>query len=41
LQEMKESIRLDQYKNWHLYEKFISLNIEGMYNQIKLHRRGN
>tara|TARA_B100000315_G_scaffold243700_1_gene267379 strand:+ start:4650 stop:5543 length:894 start_codon:yes stop_codon:yes gene_type:complete len=41
LQEMKKSIRLDQYKNWHLYEKFLSLNIEGMYNQIKLHRRGN
>ena len=41
LQEMKKSIRLDKYKNWHLYEKFLQLNIEGMYNQINLHRRGN
>ena len=41
LQEMQKNIRLDKYKNWHLYEKMLPLNIEGMYNQIKLHRRGN
>lgn len=41
LQEMQESVRLDDYKDWHNYEAHLPLNIEGMYNQIRLHRRGN
>ena len=41
LQQMQQSIRLDEYKEWFHYEDFLPLNIEGMYNQIVLHRRGN
>lgn len=41
LEEMQETIRLDTYKDWFRYEQFLPLNIEGIYNQIKLHRRGN
>jgi glyoxylase-like metal-dependent hydrolase (beta-lactamase superfamily II) len=39
--EMKQSIRLDKYKDWARYDEFLPLNIEGMYTQIQLHRRGN
>lgn len=41
LEEMQESIRFDTYKDWHNYEAHLPLNIEGVYNQIRLHRRGN
>lgn len=41
LEQMQESIRLDEYKDWGDYDNHLALNIEGMYNQIKLHRRGN
>ena len=41
LPEMQQSIRLDAYKDWFRYEEFLPLNIEGMYNHIRLHRRGN
>lgn len=39
LKEMKASIKLEKYKDWTMHKKFIPLNIEGIYNQIKLHRR--
>lgn len=41
LEAMQQSIRLEKYKDWHNYDVDLPLNIEGMYNQIKLHRRGN
>lgn len=41
LEAMQRSIRLEKYKDWRNYDTQLSLNIEGMYNQIKLHRRGN
>jgi glyoxylase-like metal-dependent hydrolase (beta-lactamase superfamily II) len=39
--EMKQTITLDKYRDWGQYEAWRPLNIEGMYSQIKLHRRGN
>ena len=41
LEEMKESITLEAYKDWGQYEAWLPLNIEGMAKQIALHRRGN
>ena len=41
LEEMQASITLDAYKDWGQYDKWRTLNIEGMYNNISLHRRGN
>lgn len=41
LEDMQKTIRLDKYKDWFRYEEFLPLNIEGMYTQIQLHRRGN
>lgn len=41
LEAMQQGIRLEKYKAWHNYDSQLPLNIEGMYNQIKLHRRGN
>lgn len=41
LEEMQASITLDQYADWEQYEDWRPMNIEGMYNQINLHRRGN
>ncbi len=41
LEQMQSNIRLPDYRAWGNYEKHLALNIEGIYNQIKLHRRGN
>jgi hypothetical protein len=41
LEEMQASITLDAYKDWGQYDKWRTLNIEGMLRNISLHRRGN
>jgi glyoxylase-like metal-dependent hydrolase (beta-lactamase superfamily II) len=41
LDEMTANITLDKYQDWRQYEDWRAMNIEGMYNQIRLHRRGN
>jgi glyoxylase-like metal-dependent hydrolase (beta-lactamase superfamily II) len=41
LEEMQASITLDKYQGWDQYEAWRELNIEGMYRQVSLHRRGN
>lgn len=41
LEEMKSSITLEEFKGFGMYDKWRELNIEGMYNQVSLHRRGN
>lgn len=41
LDEMKASITLDAYKDWGQFEAWRAENIEGVYNQIRMHRRGN
>ena len=41
LAQMQERITLSAYKDWGNYDKHLKLNIEGMYNQVTLHRRGN
>lgn len=41
LEEMQASITLDKYQDWGQYEAWRPMNIEGMYNQVSLHRRGN
>ena len=39
LEEMKAGIKLAKYKDWGRYKQYLPLNIEGIYNQIKMHRR--
>ncbi|MBT3350446.1 MAG: MBL fold metallo-hydrolase [Nitrospinaceae bacterium] len=39
LEEMKASIKLEKYKSWGRYKNYLPLNVEGVYNQLKLHRR--
>ncbi|MCP4328112.1 MAG: MBL fold metallo-hydrolase [Alphaproteobacteria bacterium] len=41
LDEMKQSIKLDKYKDWGQYEAWLPMNIEGAYNRMVLHHRGN
>ena len=41
LEQMKAEITLEAYAGWGQYEAWRPLNIEGMYRQIVLHRRGN
>ena len=41
LDEMKQTITLDQYKHFGQYDNWRVLNIEGMYKQVSMHRRGN
>jgi glyoxylase-like metal-dependent hydrolase (beta-lactamase superfamily II) len=41
LEELKRDIKLPKYADWGAYDDQLPMNIEGMYNQIALHRRGN
>ena len=41
LAELKANIKLPAYKDWGKYEDWLPLNIEGIYNRVSLHRRGN
>ena len=41
LEQMTAEITLDKYKDFGQYEAWRPLNIEGMYRNISLHRRGN
>ncbi|MFQ5757716.1 MAG: MBL fold metallo-hydrolase [Acidiferrobacterales bacterium] len=41
LEEMQQSIRLEKYKDWGQHKEWLALNIEGVYERVKLHRRGN
>ena len=39
--ELKQTIKLDKYKDWSQYKDWLPLNIEGAYRRISLQRRGN
>jgi len=41
LEEMKRTITLDEFRHLGQYDAWRELNIEGMYRQVSLHRRGN
>ncbi len=41
LDDMRKNIKLEGYRDWAQYESWLPLNIEGMYAQVSLHRRGN
>ncbi len=41
LEELQQSILMPKYASWGNYDTQLTMNIEGMYNQISLHRRGN
>jgi glyoxylase-like metal-dependent hydrolase (beta-lactamase superfamily II) len=41
LEELQKSISMDKYNSWDQYGKWLPLNIEGIYQRIKLQRRGN
>jgi glyoxylase-like metal-dependent hydrolase (beta-lactamase superfamily II) len=41
LEQMQASITLDKYQGWSQYAAWLPMNVEGMYNQVGLHRRGN
>ena len=41
LDDMKRLIKLEKYTKWRGYEQMLPLNIEGMYQHVQMHRRGN
>ena len=41
LEEMQETVTLEEFRDFGQYDAWRALNIEGVYNQIQLHRRGN
>ncbi len=41
LDQMKSEIKLEEFSHFKQYEEWRELNIEGMYRQINMHRRGN
>ncbi len=41
LDEMKQLITLPKYRQWGRYDEWFPLNVEGMYRQVQMHRRGN
>jgi glyoxylase-like metal-dependent hydrolase (beta-lactamase superfamily II) len=40
-QDAQNSIKLAKYKDWGQYGRYLKLNIKGMYEQVRLTRRGN
>lgn len=41
LEEMIATIKMEDYAEWGQHPAWLPLNIQGMYNQVSLHRRGN
>jgi glyoxylase-like metal-dependent hydrolase (beta-lactamase superfamily II) len=41
LDEIKQLVRLPKYETWARYDEWFPLNVEGMYRQVQMHRRGN
>lgn len=41
LEEVKQSVKLDKYKDWGRYQEWLGLNIEGVYQRVSMQRRGN
>jgi len=41
LADMKPLIKMEKYAKWAGYEQMLPLNIEGMYQHVQMHRRGN
>ena len=41
LDDMRTKIKLPKYRDWGQYEAWLPLNVEGMYERVSLHRRGN
>ena len=41
LEETKQNIKLEKYKDWGHYDEWLALNIEGVYQRVSLQRRGN
>jgi glyoxylase-like metal-dependent hydrolase (beta-lactamase superfamily II) len=41
LEDMKSLIKMEKYARWAGYEQMLPLNIEGMYQHVQMHRRGN
>jgi glyoxylase-like metal-dependent hydrolase (beta-lactamase superfamily II) len=41
LADMKLLIKMEKYAKWAGYEQMLPLNIEGMYQHVQMHRRGN
>lgn len=41
LDELKQSIKLEPFKDWFGYDNWFQLNIEGMYRMVQANRRGN
>jgi len=41
LDDMKSLIKMEKYTKWAGYEQMLQLNIEGMYQHVQMHRRGN
>jgi glyoxylase-like metal-dependent hydrolase (beta-lactamase superfamily II) len=41
LEDMKTLIKMEKYARWAGYEQMLPLNIEGMYQHVQMHRRGN
>ena len=40
LDALKAGIRLPKYASWGMHGKWLTLNVEGVYNRIRMHRRG-
>jgi len=41
LDEVKQLVTMPKYANWTNYEQWLTLNVEGMYRHVQMHRRPN
>ena len=39
--ELKQTVTMDKYKEWGQYMQYRPLNVEGMYKYVQTNRRGN
>ena len=41
LDEIKQAVKMEEYKDWFGYDRWFELNVEGMYRMVQANRRGN
>jgi hypothetical protein len=41
LDEIKQLVKMEKYQDWGGYKDWFTLNVEGMYQHVQMHRRPN
>lgn len=41
VEEIKQLVKMEKYRDWSNYKEYLPLNIEGMVRHVQMHRRSN